>query len=243
MDYTVGELAKKAGLTVRTLHHYEQLGLLVPSGRSEAGYRLYNAADVRRLHRVLAYRQSGLALKDIAALLQADSPPLREVLERQIAQVEGEIHRRQRVLRALRHVAKQAHEDEEGLSEHLLSAMSLMRLMEQHFSEAELTVLARRRAQLGEQKIEALEAEWPALIRRAQALMDGGTPPSDPEVTRIALRWRELAQLFIGDQPAFRAKVQAMYAQDGELQRQTGVTPQLLAYLRQSLPPTATPSP
>ncbi len=78
MDYTVGELAKKAGLTVRTLHHYEQLGLLVPSGRSEAGYRLYSAADVRRLHRVVAYRQSGLALKDIAALLQTDSPPLRE---------------------------------------------------------------------------------------------------------------------------------------------------------------------
>uniref|UniRef100_UPI0013D38749 MerR family DNA-binding transcriptional regulator n=1 Tax=Raoultella planticola TaxID=575 RepID=UPI0013D38749 len=49
-DYTVGELAKRAGLTVRTLHHYEELGLLNPSGRSDAGYRRYSEADVLRLH-------------------------------------------------------------------------------------------------------------------------------------------------------------------------------------------------
>ncbi|MFH7095796.1 MerR family DNA-binding transcriptional regulator, partial [Klebsiella pneumoniae] len=46
----VGELAKRAGLTVRTLHHYEQTGLLTPSARSEAGYRLYNLSAVQRLH-------------------------------------------------------------------------------------------------------------------------------------------------------------------------------------------------
>ncbi len=48
----VGELAKRAGLTVRTLHHYEQTGLLTPSARSEAGYRLYNLSAVQRLHMI-----------------------------------------------------------------------------------------------------------------------------------------------------------------------------------------------
>ncbi len=50
----VGELAKRAGITVRTLHHYEQTGLLLPSARSAAGYRLYNLADVQRLHMIRA---------------------------------------------------------------------------------------------------------------------------------------------------------------------------------------------
>lgn len=50
----VGELAKRAGITVRTLHHYEQTGLLLPSARSAAGYRLYNLADVQRLHMIQA---------------------------------------------------------------------------------------------------------------------------------------------------------------------------------------------
>ena len=56
----VGELAKRAGLTVRTLHHYEQTGLLTPSARSEAGYRLYNLSAVQRLHMIKALAQAGL---------------------------------------------------------------------------------------------------------------------------------------------------------------------------------------
>lgn len=55
----VGELAKRAGITVRTLHHYEQTGLLLPSARSAAGYRLYNLADVQRLHMIQALAKAG----------------------------------------------------------------------------------------------------------------------------------------------------------------------------------------
>ena len=58
----VGELAKRAGLTVRTLHHYEQTGLLTPSARSEAGYRLYNLSAVQRLHMIKALARAWLEL-------------------------------------------------------------------------------------------------------------------------------------------------------------------------------------
>jgi DNA-binding transcriptional MerR regulator len=68
-EYTVGDLARAAGITVRTLHHYDEVGLLVPSGRTSAGYRLYAYADLLRLQRVLGYRALGLALDEIAALL------------------------------------------------------------------------------------------------------------------------------------------------------------------------------
>ena len=60
----VGELAKRAGITVRTLHHYEQTGLLLPSARSAAGYRLYNLADVQRLHMIQALAKAGLELAE-----------------------------------------------------------------------------------------------------------------------------------------------------------------------------------
>ena len=61
----VGELARRAGMTVRTLHHYEQTGLLMPSARSTAGYRLYNLAAVQRLHMIKALTQTGLELATI----------------------------------------------------------------------------------------------------------------------------------------------------------------------------------
>ena len=66
----VGELAQRSGLTVRTLHHYDAIGLLAPSGRSESGYRLYSPADVQRLHGIQALRHMGLPLAHIGELLQ-----------------------------------------------------------------------------------------------------------------------------------------------------------------------------
>jgi len=69
MAFTVGELAKLTGITVRTLHHYDEIGLVQPSDRSRAGYRLYAEADVLRLQQVLLYRELGLPLDQIAAVL------------------------------------------------------------------------------------------------------------------------------------------------------------------------------
>lgn len=64
--YTVGELARMAGVTVRTLHHYDEIGLLPPRGRTQAGYRLYDDSDVDRLRAVLTYRELGLGLEEVA---------------------------------------------------------------------------------------------------------------------------------------------------------------------------------
>src|SRR5689334_18891732 len=66
---TVGELADLAGVTVRTLHHYDEIGLLSPSARSPAGYRLYDQADLLRLRRILFYRELAFPLDDIAAIV------------------------------------------------------------------------------------------------------------------------------------------------------------------------------
>lgn len=73
MAFTVGELAKLTGITVRTLHHYDEIGLVQPSDRSRSGYRLYGDGDVLRLQQVLLYRELGLPLDEIAAVLDDPS--------------------------------------------------------------------------------------------------------------------------------------------------------------------------
>ncbi len=67
--WKVGELARSTGLTVRTLHHYDQVGLVQPSGRTVAGHRLYDAGDVQRLYQVVALRALGLSLEAVRAVL------------------------------------------------------------------------------------------------------------------------------------------------------------------------------
>ncbi|ASR38848.1 MerR family transcriptional regulator [Prauserella marina] len=68
---TVGAVAARVGVTVRALHHWDSIGLVRPSGRTHAGYRLYTAQDLSRVHRVLVYRELGVPLDDILALLEA----------------------------------------------------------------------------------------------------------------------------------------------------------------------------
>ncbi|GLX00030.1 MerR family transcriptional regulator [Microtetraspora sp. NBRC 16547] len=74
MSYSVGQVAAFAGVTVRTLHHYDEIGLLSPSERTGAGYRRYSESDLDRLQRVLFYRELGFSLEEIAAIL--DEPGL-----------------------------------------------------------------------------------------------------------------------------------------------------------------------
>jgi MerR family transcriptional regulator, thiopeptide resistance regulator len=67
--WKVGELARRTGITVRTLHHYDEIGLLTPSEHSSAGYRLYGEREVVRLQQILSLRQLGLSLEEIRACL------------------------------------------------------------------------------------------------------------------------------------------------------------------------------
>jgi MerR family transcriptional regulator, thiopeptide resistance regulator len=92
VTYTVGQVARFAGVTVRTLHHYDAIGLLTPSGRSTAGYRTYVDDDLERLQRILAYRELELPLGSIAQLLAADGDP-RHHLHRQLELVTARIAR------------------------------------------------------------------------------------------------------------------------------------------------------
>ena len=75
MSYTVGQLAALAHVTVRALHHYDEIGLLTPSARTEAGYRRYSERDLERLQQLLFYRELGFPLDQIAALLEGETDP------------------------------------------------------------------------------------------------------------------------------------------------------------------------
>jgi DNA-binding transcriptional MerR regulator len=230
MEYTVGELAKLSGLTVRTLHHYEQQGLLHPSGRTEAGYRQYTERDVVVLHRILAYRQMGLALKDIAPLLGPDAPPLSALLGKQIELAEVQLARQQRLIAMLKRVQARVDEGGEGLADHLLKLMSMSRLYERWMSEEDLAKMQAMQAGLDPQMIRHLRDEVAALVPAMQAALARGADPREPEVAALARRWLALETMFPVDD-ALRDKGRAMFAGEPGLQRETGITPALIQFI------------
>ena len=82
--WKIGELARATGLTVRTLHHYDEIELLRPSERSEAGHRIYTDADVRRLYRITSLRQLGFPLTDITSMIESDDADPRAAVRRHL---------------------------------------------------------------------------------------------------------------------------------------------------------------
>ncbi|MEU0008144.1 MerR family transcriptional regulator [Streptomyces sp. NPDC006314] len=103
MSYSVGQVAGFAGITVRTLHHYDEIGLLVPSERTYAGHRRYNDTDLDRLQQILFYRELGFPLDEVAALLDDPDADPRAHLRRQHELLTARIEKLQKMAAAVEH--------------------------------------------------------------------------------------------------------------------------------------------
>jgi DNA-binding transcriptional MerR regulator len=99
LEYTVGRVAEMAGVSVRTLHHYDQIGLLSPRGRSASGYRQYSEPDIERLQQILFYRELGFPLEKIGSIL--DAADADEHLRRQRKLLEERVARLQLMIGAI----------------------------------------------------------------------------------------------------------------------------------------------
>lgn len=181
----VGELARKTGLTVRTLHHYDDIGLLTPSARSDAGYRLYTEADVIRLHAIQALRQLGLSLGEIAEMLANPDVSLSRIVIRQMAALDEEITRAQNLrsqlnaLHSMIAVGKQP-----GMGE-WLDTLESMATYGKYFSTDELAKIFR--------DWKKLQAEWWPLIEVAGEAMEQDAPIDSLQVQALAQRWMDLS--------------------------------------------------
>jgi DNA-binding transcriptional MerR regulator len=235
-QWKIGELAARAGVTPRTLRHYDAIGLLRPSARTPAGYRLYTAADVERLQTIRSLQSMGFSLETAAeALRRPDFTPLR-VLEMQLASM-GEQLRRQRtlvenlegLLRLLRTTGKASPED-------FLNAIEAMREAESLYTSEEREAIRRRSEELGKERMLQVEAEWPRLMAAMTAAMENGADPAGAEVRPLARRWKELVEMFTGGNPAIAVKLKRLYAESPKARAAFGgPDPRLTAYVEKAM--------
>jgi len=189
-DYTVGKVAELAGVSVRTLHHYDEIGLLEPSERSASGYRLYSAADLRRLQRILFYRELDFDLALIADML--DDPDASHLADQRRLLIER-IDRYQAMVEV---IDKELSARELGLSltpEERLEVFGNTRLEDnarrviERWGDTERFRQQRERA--ANYKREdwlALQAEQADIHKRLAAAMTAGTPADAPAVMDLA---------------------------------------------------------
>lgn len=127
-DWKVGDLAKLTGLTVRTLRFYDQIGLFSPSGHSDSGHRLYNEADIRKLHQILSLKDLGLSLEEIQSVLKGHTYTPSDIVNIQIERVRKNIKAQQKLLAELERVAELMNRREPPTVDEFISLLETMKM-------------------------------------------------------------------------------------------------------------------
>ena len=223
----VGDLAKRSGLTVRALHHYDRIGLLSPSGRSDGGYRLYNRDDVARLHGILTLRRMGLSLAEVAQWLDAGATALPTLLARQVEALEREIAQRQALHERLLVMQSMLAEGQQPELDDWLGSLSMMGTLERYFSAGEL------RAVLESWK--RCAAEWPPLVQAVQEAMARGLPPDAPALQPLARRWMDVSARWMNGDMALLQRWGLMLREQPGLPLPSGMDRALLDYIQQAV--------
>ncbi|MER7440143.1 MerR family transcriptional regulator [Micromonospora avicenniae] len=196
---TVGQVSTRLGVTVRALHHWDDIGLARPSLRTAAGYRLYTAGDLERLHRIVVYRELGLNLARIRVILDDPTTDVPAALRAQRAQVAERIDRLQQLSVGLDRMVD-AHE--RGL---LLTIEQQAAIFGPEWNP-DRHAQARQRygnttqwRQYAERSATRSPEEWQAIADAAAGLdralanaMDAGVDPGSPEADRLVERHREV---------------------------------------------------
>jgi DNA-binding transcriptional MerR regulator len=212
----VGELARRTGLTVRTLHHYDAIGLLRPSLHTEAGYRLYTAGDVARLQQILSLRQLGFSLEEVRDCLDRPGFSPLEVIDLHVARLVEQIQRQQQLRERLGALAVQLRAAGEVSAEEFLQLIEEMTMLEKYFTPQQQALIQERREQAGEETLRQKQEEWAEVIALIRAEMDRGTDPADARMQVLAKRWVDLLEWSTGGDPEMKQSMKRHWEEQGD---------------------------
>ncbi|MET8830079.1 MerR family transcriptional regulator [Streptomyces sp. NPDC004610] len=193
MSYSVGQVAGFAGVTVRTLHHYDDIGLLAPSERSHAGHRRYSDADLDRLQQILFYRELGFPLDEVAALLDDPDADPQAHLRRQHELLTARIDKLRQMAAAVEHAMEARSMGINLTPEEKFEVFGdfdpdqYEEEVQQRWGDTDAYRESQRRAaSYTKEDWKRLTEEFDAIHRRMADLMTAGTPADAPEAMDAA---------------------------------------------------------
>jgi DNA-binding transcriptional MerR regulator len=227
----VGELAKRTGLTVRALHHYDSIGLLRPSGRSDSGYRLYNQADVTQLYRIQTLQRLGFSLAEIGAMLAGAGAALPNLIGKQIAALDMQIAQACALRARLEQLQQSLAADREPELVDWLNTLELMTMYDKYLTAQQTEILLQRKAELGER----YQAVWREMVEKVHGLIAAKVPPDDAQAQALTQQWLQHVQALVHGDEGLLIKLDAMHRNEPSLQAQTGLDEAVLLYIGQAM--------
>lgn len=228
MRLKIGDLAKKTGLSIRALHHYDEIGLLRPAQRSEGGARLYGYDDLIRLHRIEAMKRFGYSLTKIGESLDGqdnfDPVPL---LQRQITEFKEQARQADRLGRHLQHIVDIIVTGNETTPDDWLNTLELMTMYQKHLSDTEIDTLL----ETGTDTISPSDQSWLKFIGEVRGAVAAAIPVDSIAANDLAWRWIRLVTLMTRNDPTLANKLLQMQLGELRAQQILGITTDMLDWI------------
>ena len=212
--WKVGDLAKRTGLSIRTLHYYEEVGLLAPSYRTQSGHRLYDTKDIIRLQQIVSLRQLGFSLDEIRDCLNQSDFSFERVIELHISRLREQIETERRLCNRLEAIAESLRSSRDVSVEEVIQTIEEITMLEKYYTPEQLEELKERGQQIGEERIRQVELEWQELMDEVRAEMNKGTDPASERVQQLAARWMGLVEEFTNNDPGIERAAGKMWQQE-----------------------------
>ncbi|WP_426207089.1 MerR family transcriptional regulator [Providencia sp. PROV272] len=225
MLFQVGEIAQKTGLTIRTLHHYEEIGLLVPTARTDAGYRLYNVQCLERLTQIQMLRQVGVKLKDIGKILDGHSGNMAQLLQQRISALSEQMKQIAKLRYRLEQLQLQMQAGDILTQADWFSILEMMSMYDKYFTPKELEKMPLYTANTLKSQ------EWQQRVETVKNLMQEGVTPDSEQARKVSAEWMIALERDTGGNPDFFARLNKIHLSDNEFALSSGITEEMIEYV------------
>ncbi len=236
--YLVREFAKLTRVTVRTLHYYDQIGLLKPSFERPNGYRVYTDADLLRLQQIVTLKFMGFSLSEIRRLLDSKGYEAVKSLKVQAEAVKDEIARLREASRAIEQVLLRLEKDGRIHKEKLIKIMEVIQMgedvkkgwHEKFFSEADLKKFAEVGKNYSPEAMTAYQNRWAALIDEVKKNI--GLDPAGEKAQDLGRRWTALFNEAYGGHPELKTKIAQAYSTGAIPKENNMIAPEVWDFIK-----------
>ncbi|MEN6561126.1 MAG: MerR family transcriptional regulator [Acidobacteriota bacterium] len=236
--YLIREFARLTRVTVRTLHYYDQIGLLKPSFERPNGYRVYTDADLLRLQQIVTLKFMGFSLDEIGRLLASRGYQAVKSLKVQAEAVRDEIARLREASRAIDQVLARLEKDGRIHREKLIRIMEVIQMgedvkkgwHEKFFTEAEMKEFAEIGKQYTPEDMDAYQNRWAALIAEVKANL--GLDPAGDKAQDLGRRWKTLLDEAYEGHPELKARIGQAYGAGAIPKEDNMIGPEVWGFIK-----------
>ncbi len=200
MTWKIGEIVQRTGLTARTLHFYEEVGLIGPIARNTSGHRLYKRTDLFRLQQICSLRSLGIPLADMPKLLEDDRAQLTSQLRQQLQRLKSQRKAIEEFEERIFQLLDKLEADSissHSLDETLFQTLESFTMYEKYFSQQEIQDI--HDFSHGDDNESSVETAWNQWVEKMQLAIRSGASPKSEEVQALMSHWGEMLNHISGD--------------------------------------------